>query len=74
MTDDPDNLILLYLRRLDGKIDHLTEVVLDLGRRVTSLEEGVARLHFDFAGQSARLDRVEARLNRIERRLDIVPA
>jgi hypothetical protein len=43
-----------------------------LKRRVTSLENQTASLHVDFAGQSARLDRIEVRLDRIERRLDLV--
>jgi hypothetical protein len=73
MGDGPDNLILVYLRRIDEKIDRLTSVVVDLGGRVTSLETKLALLHGDFAGQSERIDRIELRLDRIERRLDIVP-
>jgi hypothetical protein len=34
----------------------------------------VAHLHVDFAGQSARLDRIETCLDRIERRLELVPS
>ena len=74
MSDGPDNLILVYLRRIDEKIDRLTSVVGDLGRRVTSLESKVTLLHADFAGQSERIDRIEMRLDGIERRLDIAPA
>ena len=74
VTDAPDNLILVYLRRMDEKLDRLVDSVADLGRRVTSLETKVALLHGDFAAQSERIDRVELRLSRIERRLDIVHA
>ncbi|MEA2728427.1 MAG: hypothetical protein QOF70_2902 [Acetobacteraceae bacterium] len=74
MSDAPDNLILVYLRRLDGKLDRLVDSVADLGRRVTSMETKVALLHGDFAAQSERIDRIEIRLERIERRLDIVHA
>ncbi|MGD0105597.1 MAG: hypothetical protein ABSC06_16370 [Rhodopila sp.] len=74
MSDAPDNIILVYLRRMDGKLDRLVENIADLGRRVTSLETKVALLHGDFAAQSERIDRVELRLERIERRLDIVHA
>ncbi|MFL5255193.1 MAG: hypothetical protein ACJ8AI_20320 [Rhodopila sp.] len=74
MSEVPDNLVLVYLRRLDEKLDRLVSVASDLGRRVTSLESNVALLHRDFAGQSERLDRIDARLDRIERRLDIAPA
>ena len=74
MSDTPDNLILVYLRRMDEKLDRLVDSVADLGRRVTSLATKVALLHGDFAAQSERIDRVELRLERIERRLDIVHA
>jgi hypothetical protein len=74
VSDAPDNLILVYLRRLDEKLDRLVDSVADLGRRVTSMETKVALLHGDFAAQSERIDRFEIRLERIERRLDIVHA
>jgi predicted nucleic acid-binding Zn-ribbon protein len=74
MSDAPDNLILVYLRRMDEKLDRLVDSVANLGRRVTSLETKVALLHGDFAAQSERIDRIELRLERIERRLDIVHA
>ena len=32
MSEAPDNLVLVYLRRLDEKIDRLTSVVNDLGQ------------------------------------------
>jgi tetrahydromethanopterin S-methyltransferase subunit G len=74
VSDGPDNPILVYLRRIDEKLDGLTSSVADIGRRVTSLENKVALLHGDFAAQSTRIDRIELRLDRIERRLEIVPA
>ncbi|HLJ64756.1 MAG TPA: hypothetical protein VKT70_11660 [Stellaceae bacterium] len=73
MSETPDNIILVYLRRIDQKLDVLQEDVNDLKRRMTSLEMQVANLHGDFASQSLRIDRIEKRLDRIERRLDIVP-
>jgi hypothetical protein len=74
MTDEPDSLVVVYLRRIDEKVDRLAAGQLDLSRRVTSLENKVALLHGDFAAQSERIDRIEMRLERIERRLDIVIA
>jgi hypothetical protein len=38
MSERPDNLVLVYLRGIDEKIDRLTEDVQDLKHRVTSLE------------------------------------
>ena len=67
MADEPDSLVLQYLRRLDGKVDRLADDMQDLKHRMTALEIQVA-------GQSSRMDRIEHRLDRIERRLDLLPA
>jgi len=72
MSDEPDNIVLVHLRRIESKLDKQTEDIGDLKRRVTSLEAGVSLLHGDFAGQSIRIDRIEQRLERIGRRLDLV--
>ena len=65
MVDEPDNLILTYLRRLDTKFDHMADDIRDLKVRMTAVEEGLAGVH-------RRMDRFEVRLERIERRLDLV--
>ena len=65
MTDEPDNLVLVYLRRIDEKVDGLRDDVRDLKVRMTSLEEGIV-------GVQRRIDRLEMRVERIERRLDLV--
>ena len=44
MSGEPDSLVLVYLRRIDGKIDRLIDDVQDLKHRVTSLEGQVAGL------------------------------
>ena len=53
MSEEPDNLVLVYLRRIDGKIDRLTEDVQDLKHRVTSLEGQVAGLRSETARSAA---------------------
>ena len=65
MATEVENMTLVYLRRLDQKIDRLIDDVSDLKIRVTSVEEGLAGIH-------RRLDRFEARMDRVERRLDLV--
>ncbi len=65
MADAPDNVVLVYLRRIDEKVDRVIDDVRDLKVRVTNLEEGQAGIH-------RRLDRIETPLDRIERRLDLV--
>jgi hypothetical protein len=78
MTDDPENLVLRYLRRLDAKIDSLAETQRDHGGRLTRIEVALAGLRRDQASDaetlaysSARSDRLSTRVDRIERRLDL---
>ena len=69
MVDAPDRLVLRYLRRIDEKLDGLTDTVSDLVLRVSAVERDVAALKVDFAGMQARLDGFGRRLDRIETRL-----
>ena len=63
MTEEPDNIVLIYLRRLDEKVDRLIDEVRDLKVRMMNVEEGLAVVH-------RRLDRVEDRMEQVEHRLD----
>jgi hypothetical protein len=65
MMPEPDNVVLVYLRRIDEKVGRVIDDVRDINFLVTNLEEGQA-------GIQRRLDRVEAPLDRIEPRLDLV--
>jgi uncharacterized coiled-coil protein SlyX len=78
MSDQPDNFVLVYLRRLDAKMDRVLEELQDLKHRVTALEIGQSRIRQDiaelqglYAGSQLRMDRIDSRLERIERRLDL---
>jgi len=71
MADEPDNLIVRYLRRLDEKVDRLLDDMREVKQRLSSVEVSVAHLHGDFAAQSGRIDRLENRLDRIEHRLNL---
>ncbi len=64
---EPDNLVLVDLRRIGKNADRVTRDVRDLKVRVTNVEDGQA-------GTRGRPDRVESRLGCIERRLDLVEA
>jgi hypothetical protein len=64
MSDQPENIMLVYVRRLDEKMDRIIEDVGLLKIRMTHVEEGLAVVN-------RRLDRVDQRLDRIERRLDL---
>ena len=65
MADEPKNLTLRQLRRIDEKLDRLLEDGHDIKVRMTGVEEGLA-------GVNRRLDRVEERLDKVEKRLDLV--
>ena len=63
-ADEPENIVLVYLRRLDSKMDRVLDDLRDLKVRMTA-EEAIV-------GLNRRMDRVEGRLDRIEKRLDLV--
>ena len=71
MADEPNSLIVRYLRRLDEKVDRVIDDLREIKQRLTSVEVSVAHIHGDFAAQSGRIDRLENRLERIEQRLDL---
>ncbi len=64
MATEPENLVLVYLRRIDEKVDRIADDIRDLKGRVTALDESVVGVH-------RRMDRFELRLDRIEKRLDL---
>ena len=74
MTEQPDNLILVYLRRIDEKVDRLSEDARDLKARMSGVESALGHLQTQVASVNARIDRVETRLERVERRLDLADA
>jgi tRNA G26 N,N-dimethylase Trm1 len=76
MSDDPDNIVLRYLRRIDANVVELRADVTDVKQRLTTLEIQVGNLlsteQSHYAQVMLRLDRHDTRLERIERRLDLV--
>ena len=78
MSDQPESLILVYLRRLDANVDWLREAIADLKQRMTALEiqvsQHIATVASHYASVAIRLDRIEQSLDRLERHPDIVPA
>ncbi len=78
MTEEPENLTLRYLRRIDAKMDGLAETQQEHGHRLTRIETSLASMRRDQAYDaeatalsSARVDRISDRIGRIERRLDL---
>ena len=64
MAGEPDNVVLVLLRKIDERTERIAEDLQDLKVRVTGVEEGLA-------GVNRRLDRLEGRVERIERRLEL---
>jgi hypothetical protein len=64
MMPEPDNVVVVYLRRIDEKADRVIDDVRDIKFRVTTLTKGKLVSNAE--------DLVEARPDRIERRLDLV--
>lgn len=74
MADAVENLVLEYLRRIDRKVDGLTEDARDLKLRMSSVELRLSTMQTDVARIDARLDRLDMRVERIEKRLDLADA
>lgn len=67
MADEPENLTLKFLRRIDEKLDRVAEDVHMIKVRLTSVGESLV-------GIIRRVDRIEDRMDRIERPLDLAGA
>lgn len=67
MADEPENLTLKFLRRIDENLDRVAEDVHMIKVRLTSVGESLV-------GIIRRVDRIEDRMDRIERRLDLAGA
>lgn len=56
MPNEPENIVLVFLRRFDEKLDRLIDKMRDLKVRATGVEEAMG-------GLNRRMDRVESRLD-----------
>ena len=81
MTQDTENLILSWMRKLDTKFDALAIDLTDIKLRQNDMAHAVAGLRRDQAGDAGiavhlqvQIDRLNERVERINRRLDIVEA
>jgi tetrahydromethanopterin S-methyltransferase subunit G len=81
MADEPENLVLRYLRSIDTKVDALRETMAEMTARTGRLETAVAQVRRDIADShvilaehSNRFDRIDTRLDRIETRVGLIEA
>jgi len=72
VADEPQNLVLEHLRRIDRKVDGLLEEFRHFNLRVGSIENHTVGLHLSDVQQNGELDRIKNRLDRIERSLELV--
>jgi hypothetical protein len=71
MTDNVENMTLVFLRRIDDRLDRMEGDLGDIKLRMTASEEHLASMMMSLAGVNARMDKIDARLGRVERRLDL---
>lgn len=78
MSDQPENLILVFLRRIDANIVELRADVAELKIRMTAVEIQLGQLAAIEQSHDAmimtRLDHMGTRIERLERHADILPA
>jgi archaellum component FlaC len=67
MAKEPENVVLILLRKIDERTERMASDLQDLKTRMTSVEEGLV-------GVNRRLDRLESCVERIERRLELTVA
>lgn len=79
MTDNVENLVLEHLRHIRGKVDQVSEDVIDLKLRMSSLESAMVSVKHEVthgdevdARQQLSLDKLASRIQRIESRLELL--
>ena len=78
MSDEPETIVLVHLRRLDAKMDRTIESVDNLATRMSIVDSGLASvrsetagLHHAYAAVESELDQIRTRLDRTDRRRDL---
>lgn len=71
MAQEPRDLVLEYLRRLDSKFDSLREEMRGWNLRVSAVEQHVHGQMTTGYEHGDELDRLKRRVDRIERRLEL---
>lgn len=79
MAEEPENIVLAYLRRIDVNVKDLQRGQSEVLNRLNRLEEGIARVRREQANDAetvadlqAQVDRLREQIDRINRRLDMV--
>ena len=64
MADEPDNIVLMYLRRIHEKIDRMAGYIGEMKTSLTNIEALVGQIE-------RRLDRLENRFDGIDKHLEL---
>ena len=71
MTEEPDNLVLRYLRKLDEKSDRLDEHLGEMAAELRSIKTHMSAFLQAELAQDGSIASILTRLDKIERRLDL---
>lgn len=71
MTDEPENLTLRYLRKLDEKSDRHDERLNEITAELRSIKTHIAAFMQAELAQDGSIASILTRLDKIERRLDL---
>ena len=72
MADEPNNIVLEYLRHIRRAVDRIELDLTDVKSRVSSLEQVQGQILALMGTMNQRMDRFDERLGRVERRFDLV--
>jgi hypothetical protein len=71
MTEEPDNITLRYLRRLDEKTDRMADAIADMAVDIRSMKTPMAGFMQNEVVHDSAIASIRDRLARVERRLDL---
>lgn len=71
MTDEPDSLVLRYLRKLDERGDRVDERLTEITTELRSIKTHMAAFLQAELAQDGSIASILTRLDKIERRLDL---
>ena len=74
MAEEPVNLVLEFVKRIDRRLENVETIVIDTRARLHSVEQQLVLLRQDVVRIDHRMDQFDARLQRIEKRLDPIEA
>ena len=71
MSEEPDSLVLRYLRKLDEKIDRVEERQQETNAELRSIKTHMSAFMQSELAQDSSIASILARIEKIERRLDL---